>query len=116
MKDSYFPAEAVSFTGVPKVVDFNDAGTEDISNFAELILDPNGKEYLLYAEGTLLNVRIDIATGDSDNKFFSGDTTVFAATAISKGDAVMIQCEDISDLLLICGLQGEMHNYFSPQQ
>ena len=87
LKDSYFPAEAVSFAGTPKLVDFNAANTEGISNFAELILDINGKEYLLYAEGTLLNVRISTDT-----------CTVFAATSISKGDAVLIQCSE--DLLL----------------
>ncbi len=116
LKDGYFPGEAVSFAGTPKVVDFGAANTENISNFAELILAESGKELLLYAEGTLLNVRIQIATGSANDKVFSPEYTVFAATAISQGDAVMIQCDDISDLLLIYGAQGEFHNYFSPQK
>ena len=116
LKDGYFPAEAVSFTGTPKVVDFGAANTDEITTFAELILDPNGTRYLLCAEGTMLNVRIDVAAGDDDDKFFFGDSTVFAATAISKGDAVLVQCSDITSLRLVFGLDGEVHSYFSPQK
>ena len=116
LKDGYFPAETVNFSGKPIVTDFDSADTSGLTTIAELILDANGKKYLLYAEGTLLNVRIGVAAGDSDNKTFTEDSTVFAATAISKGDAVMIQCSDISDLRLVCGLQGEMHHYFSAQE
>ena len=116
LKDAYFPAEAVSFSGTAVTVAFDSASTEDISNFTELILDPNGKKYLVYAEGTLLNVRIEITAEDSDQQSFFSGATVFAATAISKGDAVMIQCNDITDLRLVYGLEGEMHGDFSPQK
>ncbi len=109
LKDSYFPAEAVSFTGTPKTVNFNAANTENISNFAELVLDESGKEWLLYAEGTLLNVRIETGSWSENTGIsFYPETTVFAATAISKGDAVMIQCEDISDLRLTYEAQGQI--------
>ena len=101
LKDSYFPAEAVSFAGTPKLVDFNAANTEGISNFAELILDINGKEHLLYVEGTLLNVRISTDT-----------CTVFAATSISKGDAVLIQCSE--DLLLSYESNGVVFSQVLP--
>ena len=101
LKDSYFPAEAVSFAGTPKLVDFNAANTEEISNFAELILDTDGKEHLLYVEGTLLNVRISTDT-----------CTVFAATSISKGDAVLIQCSE--DLLLSYESNGVVFSQVLP--
>ena len=112
LKDSYFPGEAVSFAGNPKVVDFNAANTESISNFAELILSESGKEYLLCADGTMLNVRIE-AGALSEN---SADFTVFAASSISKGDAVLIQCDDIADLILVYESQGTTQRYFFSAQ
>jgi hypothetical protein len=109
LKDSYFPAEAVNFTGSPKVVAFSAANTEGISNFAELILDTNGKKYLLYTGGTLLNVRIETGSWSEHTGIsFYPEATVFAATAISKGDAVMIQCSDPSSLRLTYESQGQI--------
>lgn len=108
LKDSYFPTEAVSFTGSPKIVEFDAANTEDIRNFAELIVDTNGKKYLLYTDGTLLNVRIEAATLYEGGGALLTNGTVFAATAISNGDAVMIQCDDLSDLLLTYEANGQV--------
>lgn len=109
LKDSYFPAEAVSFTGSPKIVEFSAANTEDIRNFAELIVDTNGKKYLLYTDGTLLNVRIETGYWSAnENPYYIQEACVFAATAISNGDAVMIQCDDLSDLLLTYEAQGQV--------
>lgn len=101
LKDGYFPAEAVSFAGTPKVENFADANTENITTFAELILDTTGQDYLLYADGTMLNVRIEIISNE-------GSSTVFAATAISKSDAVLIQCDDLSSLRLTYESQGQI--------
>ena len=112
LKDSYFPGETVSFTGTPKIVDFSEANAEGISNFAELILDPKGKEFLLYAEGTLLNVRIETGTWSEGSKEFTSECTVFAATAISKGDGVIIHSGDIGDLRLTYESQGQVHQFF----
>ena len=109
LKDAYFPAEAVSFAGTPKVVDFNQANTEEINNFAELILDTDGKEVLLYAEGTLLNVRIETGTWSEGSKEFTSTATVFAASSISKGDAVLIQY--CGDLFITYEAQGELRPF-----
>lgn len=109
LKDSYFPAESVSFSGKPTLVEFSAESAPDINRFAELVLDESGKEWLLYAEGTLLNVRIETGSWSENTGIrFYPEATIFAATAISKGDAVMIQCEDISDLRLTYEAQGQI--------
>lgn len=116
LKDGYFPNEAVSFNGAPKVEDFDSANTGDISNFAELILDEKGKQVLLYAQGTMLNVRIETGSWSKDTGIsFYPDATVFAATAISKGDAVMIQCSDLSALRLSYESQGQVYQVSLPR-
>ena len=109
LKDSYFPAESVSFSGKPTLVEFSAESAPGINRFAELVLDESGKEWLLYAEGTLLNVRIETGSWSENTGIsFYPEATIFAATAISKGDAVMIQCEDISDLRLTYEAQGQI--------
>lgn len=107
LKDSYFPAESVSFSGTPTLKDF--AADENINHFAELILQNDGTKKLLYAEGTLLNVRIETGSWSEYTGIrFYPEATVFAATAISKGDAVMIQCDDLSDLRLTFEAHGQV--------
>ena len=106
LKDSYFPAESVSFSGGPVIKDL--AAAENITRFAELILDKDGTQKLLYAQGTLLNVRIETGSWSADRSEFTPEATVFAATAISKGDGVTIQCGDFSSLRLTYESQGQV--------
>ena len=108
LKDSYFPSEAVTFAGTPRVMDFDTTSINDYSAFAELILSDGDNELLLYAEGTLLNVRIEAGTQSANSNEFMPESTVFAATAISGGDAVLIQCGS-TDLRLTYESQGQAH-------
>lgn len=109
LKDSYFPAESVSFSGAPICEKFSTMDAANISRFAELILDVDGEQVLLYADGTLLNVRVETGTWSENGTEFTPEATVFAATAISKGDAVMIQCQDFSQLRLTYESQGQVY-------
>lgn len=104
LKDSYFPAEAVTFSGMPIVKEYSAADTDAINRYAELIIEEGGRNTLLYADGTLLNVRIETGNGSDD----APGSIIFAATAISKGDAVMISCDDPSSLLLTYETQGQI--------
>lgn len=107
LKDSYFPAESVSFTGAPIVKDFTTG--EAFNRFAELIIHNDGEKVLLCADGTMLNVRIETGSwSEYTGISFYPDATIFAATAISKGDAVMIQCDDLSSLILTYETQGQV--------
>ena len=109
LKDGYFPGETVAFTGTPRIDEFSAANTGNITSFSELMLSETGKEYLLCADGTLLNVRIEAGTWSEGSKEFTTEATVFAATAISAGDGVLIQCDDIGDLRLLYESQGQVH-------
>ncbi len=107
LKDSYFPAESVSFSGTPVLKDF--AADESFDHFAELILQNDGSKKLLYAEGTLLNVRIETGSwSEYTGISFYPEATVFAASSISKGDAVLIQCDDLSNLRLTYESQDQI--------
>lgn len=101
LKDEYFPAESVIFRGDPVLTDFNVNDTGKFRQFAELILHNNGQEKLLYADGTMLNVRISSGTWSADGKEFMSEAILFAASALSAGDALLIQAQE-SDLVNLC--------------
>ena len=107
LKDSYFPAESVVFSGTPVITVGSTTEAADIGHFAELVIEEGGKENLLYADGTILNVRIESGFWSSDGSF-TPNATIFAATSISKGDGVMILCDDLSHYLLTYETMGQV--------
>ena len=100
LKDEYFPAETVEFSGNLIMHDFSDANTDSINQFAEVILDDSAKQYLLYPQGTVLNVRVEIGTWTKTGAFVA-DSLLFSAEALTSGNALMIQLEE-ADLGKLC--------------
>lgn len=92
LRDEYFPAETVALSGNVIWKAFDSADQDVFTQFAELILDSSGAEYLLYTDGTLQNVRLETGTWLSDGSFIP-NTTVFAAAALCSADALMLQLE-----------------------
>lgn len=92
LKDAYFPAERGSYRGSVDIMEFDPKSTEQFKQFAELILDRQGKTGLLYTDGRVFDVRIEIGqmTGASTDAFVP-TATVFAAESITAGDAIMLQ-------------------------
>lgn len=92
MKDIYFPAEQIPYHGTISAVSENSTETGAYQRITEIILQNSGKEYFIAPNGTALNVRIQLSTSDNENLSY----TVYAATALTKGDAVMLQIDDSS--------------------
>lgn len=92
LKEAYFPAEQVSFSGSHVLSDMQETEVEKFSQFTELILTSGTSQYLLYSDGTLTNLRIDCGTWNNDGSF-SQEMTVFAAATLCITDAVMIQAD-----------------------
>ncbi len=88
LKDIYFPTEQVNYDGSMNTSSAKDTDLNNYNRFAEVILDEEGAEYVLAPKGTTLNVRIQIGTW-SDS--FASDYTVFAATGLTDGDAILLQ-------------------------
>ncbi len=101
LKDEYFPAEQIRLSGTVNCEPFTTADLSGFTQFAELILDESGKEYLLHANGCLRNVRIQAGSWLDDENFLP-DATVFAAPFLSGSNALMIQfsADAAQDLLL----------------
>ena len=89
LKDEYFPAEQVEHRGAPILAAFADTDTTEFSLFAEMIMDAEAPQYLLYTAGTILQPRLEIGIWSGD--VFTPEATVFVAEAITEGTAVMLQ-------------------------
>lgn len=86
----YLPTARASATGVATISDFSADLAENFTHTAELVMDPEGKMYLVHAEGTIQDIRISFTDAN-------GTYTVFAANSLSAGEAITVQAkEDIA--------------------
>lgn len=83
----YLPATRAAATGKVEISDFTPALAEKFTHTAELVMDPEGKMYLIHADGAAQDIRISF----SDS---TGTYTVFAANSLSAGEAIMVQAEE----------------------
>lgn len=83
----YLPAARASATGKVEISDFTSDLAENFTHTAELVMDPEGKMYLVHAEGTVQDIRISYTDA-------TGSYTVFAANSLSAGEAIMVQAKD----------------------
>lgn len=91
LADSYFPGERVEYVGNSRVIPFDDANQEAFSQFAEVIIcQEDTPAMLLYTNGTICNVRLEIGSWTENGTEFFPEATVFAAEALSVGDGVLL--------------------------
>ena len=83
----YIPAQRPVATGSITVSDFSADLADDFTHTAEFVMDYDGKMHLIYAEGTVQDIRITM-TGRAETY------TVFAANSLSAGEAIMVQAKD----------------------
>jgi hypothetical protein len=108
LKDAYFPAEVSEFTGTPYVLQFQDADLEAFEQFAEVVLDRNGQQYLLHTDGCLQDLRIQLGYRMDDGSFIE-EATVFTAPALCKGDGIVIHAtaDTVQSLRITYNNSGE---------
>ena len=91
--DAYFPAETDSAAGSLSPTLFNGEDLSKFTRFSELIQDCDGQKYLLQPKGSVRNVRIETGIWSATGSFFTPQHTIYAASALSEGDALMIQAD-----------------------
>ena len=92
MKEEYFPAESIDHVGQIYLSAFQDADLTAFDQFAELVLDSNGNQYILHTNGCLKNLRIELGTWYNEGIFVT-ESTVFLASELCNSDAVMLQLD-----------------------
>ena len=102
--DGYFPAERQKVYGSLLADTFSAVNMEQFNNMAELSLSNDGEAIVVYPDGAVEDIRIDIcADGISRPKY-----TAFAAYQMSGQDAVVIRLsESLKDLISISYYSGE---------
>lgn len=89
LREEYFPAEVFEYEGSLYVQRFQDSDLEQFQQFAEIMTDYDGQQYLLYTDGCLQDVCIQLGQWLDDGSFIP-EATVFSAPAICAGDGVVI--------------------------
>lgn len=91
LDDAYFPAEKETSAGTLFGQLFTDEAASQYTQFAEVVLNPNGDTILLYTDHYVQNVRIVSGSWSADGSTFTPENTVFVAEGLTKDDAVMLQ-------------------------
>lgn len=89
LKNEYFPPESIPYTGTVRVTPFVTDDQLENYEFTEIILSSEVAGRIIAAEGTVLNVRLYV--GDWTDSEFQPNYTVYAATAITQGQAIFLQ-------------------------
>ena len=87
LQPDYIPAKRAAATGKVQISDFSPELAKQFDHTAELVMDPDGKMYLIHAEGTAQDIRITFTDG-------TDSYTVFAANSLSAGEAIMVQVNE----------------------
>lgn len=112
--DAYFPPEREEIAGTVKVTPFAVEALEQFTQFPEVVLESGAEKYLLYTEGLVYNVRLEVG-GLSYGGSFAPDYIAFAAYSLTPGDALVIEAdipEDTPRLRLTYTAGGETVSVF----
>ena len=83
----YLPGTRAAANGKVAISAFTSELAENFTHTAELVMDPEGKMYLVHTEGAVQDIRITFTDGDESY-------TVFAANSLSDGEAIMVQAKE----------------------
>ena len=89
--DAYFPPEQDISTGTIVTTNFDGTTLDTFTQTAEVILDSTGKKVLLYTDSSVQDIRIMQQMPALGDASYLEPITVFAAAALTPGDAVVIQ-------------------------
>lgn len=110
LKDAYFPAEEDLTNGIVNATLFEDASTDNFTQFSEIVLEEGTTKFLLYADGAVSDITIaagPIADLSVDSARW--DSTVFAAHTLTPGDAIMVEADFTTTALLVGYRTGDQY-------
>lgn len=84
---AYLPAQRESANGSISVTDFTNVDMKKFSHIAELIVNTNGKMYMLHTDKDVHDIEISVTDP-------TGTYTVFAAYGLTDGDGIMVQANE----------------------
>ena len=102
VQPDYIPGKRGLAIGNLNVSDFTPDLADKSTHTAEMIMDQDGKMYLIHTEGMVQDIRITLADG-------AESYTVFAANSLSSGEAILVQAteENAKNLTITYVSNGE---------
>ncbi len=91
VSDPFFPAERDGASGEVLLQSFSDENAQQFSQIAELVIEPDTDRVLLYTDHLIYDVQVEYGTWSASGAVFSKQYTVFCATSLTPGDALMIE-------------------------
>lgn len=98
IKEEYFPVETDITSGQMVGDHFSNVDPDKFSKYVDLILDAHADNILLYTTGTVQNVRIEIGEWSASGAYFTPKHTVFAASGLSQGEAILVEAQLTNNL------------------
>lgn len=90
--DAYFPPEREDIAGAVTAIPFDADALERFTQFPEVVLESGGEKILIYADGSVYNVRLEVG-GPSYGGSFAPDYTALAVYSLTPGDALVIEAD-----------------------
>lgn len=90
--DDFFPHETVITKGTIRVQALKDlAGLNNYSNYSEITLDAEGISVLITTNSLVYQVKVELGEWNADGTVFTPYSTVFAANAMNRDDAIILK-------------------------
>lgn len=90
--DDFFPHETVITKGTIRVQALEDlAGLNNYSNYSEITLDAEGTSVLITTNSLVYQVKVELGEWNADGTVFTPYSTVFAANAMNRDDAIILK-------------------------
>ena len=90
--DDFFPHETVITKGTIRVQALEDlAGLNNYSNYSEITLDTEGTSVLINTNSLVYHVKVELGEWNADGTVFTPYSTVFAANAMNRDDAIILK-------------------------
>lgn len=112
----YIPAALPELQpGVVNACLAQDVDLDRFTQFAEVPLDPDGEQVVLYSDGLVTELKLEIGSWDMEGTMFIPASTVFAASSLTPGDAIMLSTmfsDTMPHIRMTYTSAGEEYTYF----
>lgn len=90
--DDFFPHETVITKGTIRLQALEDlAGLNNYSNYSEITLNSGGTSVLISTNSLVYQVKVELGEWNADGTVFTPYSTVFAANAMNRDDAIILK-------------------------
>lgn len=93
LQEKYLPGEVPNATGSMYAEAYLEDDTERFNTIAQVALQDDGTDILLYSDAPVTDVRIETGFRYSDTQQYIAETVVFAADTVDIGDAIRLTAD-----------------------